>query len=72
MATVMELASFIRKHEPVRFGVVCTKKHIAPSTLYGYIKIMLDVCLDIKYENGVFYVEREKHHRMPDGVLVEK
>lgn len=71
MATVMELASFIRKHKPVRFGVVCTEKHIAPSTLYGYIKIMLDVCTDIHYENGVFHVKRDKHHRMPDGALVE-
>jgi len=71
MATVSELASYIRANAPVKFGEVCTKKHIAPSTLYGYSKIMLDVCNDITYENGVFHVKKEKHHRMPDGALVE-
>jgi len=68
MATINELAAFIRKNAPVKFGVVCTKKHIAPSTLYGYVKIMLDVCDDIHYDNGLFTVE--KHHRLPDGKLV--
>lgn len=71
MATINELAGFIRSNAPVRFGVICTKKHIAPSTLYGYIKILLDVCTDITYENGVFNVIVEKHHRMPNGLPVE-
>lgn len=71
MATINELAGFIRSNAPVSFGVLCTKKHIAPSTLYGYIKIMLDVCTDITYQRGVFYVIVEKHHRQPDGALVE-
>lgn len=68
MATVNELADFIRKNAPIKFGVVCAKKHIAPSTLYNYTRILLDMCSDIRYEGGTFYVE--KHHRMPDGKLV--
>jgi len=65
MATVNELADFIRKNAPIRFGVVAAKKKIAPSTLYGYVKIMLDNCGDIRYEHGVFTIEL--HHRMPNG-----
>lgn len=68
MATVNELAEFIRKNAPIRFGKVAAAKKIAPSTLYGYVKVMLDNTTDIIYEHGVFDVQR--HHRMPDGVLV--
>jgi len=68
MASVNELATYIRKKAPVKFGKVCVDMHLAPSTLYGYTKILLDMCQDIRYENGVFTVE--KHHRMPDGKLV--
>lgn len=68
MATINELAKFIRKNTPVKFGELAVEMHIAPSTLYGYIKILLDKTDDITYERGVFRVER--HHRMPDGKLV--
>jgi len=68
MSTINELADFIRKNAPVRFGKVAVTKHIAPSTLYGYIKILLDLHDDITYQRGTFFVE--KHHRMPNGKLV--
>jgi hypothetical protein len=54
MATVNELAIFIRENAPVKFGQVAAQKKIAPSTLYGYIRIMLDICDDIEFEHGVF------------------
>lgn len=58
-ASVNELATFIRENAPIKFGAVCLKKHIAPSTLYGYVKILLDVCDDIHYDHGVFTVNGE-------------
>jgi hypothetical protein len=67
-ASINELARFIRKTAPVTFGEVCLKMHVAPSTLYGWKKILLDTCSDIHFSNGTFNVE--KHHRMPDGALV--
>jgi hypothetical protein len=56
MATINELAELIRKDAPIEFGLVCAKKHIAPSTLYNYIRVLLPLCKDIKYINGVFEV----------------
>ena len=56
MATANELAEFIRKNAPVKFGQVCIKKQIAPSTLYNYMKILLSVYEDIHYANGEFIV----------------
>lgn len=67
-ASVNELATYIRKEGPVTFGQLCMKMHVAPSTLYGWKKILLDMCPDIRYSHGKFDVER--HHRMPDGALV--
>lgn len=58
-ASITELATYIRKEGPVNFGQVCVKMHIAPSTLYGWKKILLDMCPDIKYSHGVFKVERK-------------
>jgi hypothetical protein len=58
-ASINELASFIRENAPIKFGTVCLKKHIAPSTLYGWKKLLLDVCTDIKYDHGVFKVEKK-------------
>jgi len=67
-ATINELADYIRKHAPVKFGELAMAKKIAPSTLYGYTGILLDTHKDIIYEHRTFTVE--KHHRMPDGKLV--
>jgi len=67
-ALVNELAAYIRKNGPVKFGELCVKMHIAPSTMYGYIRLLKDMCMDITYSHGVFDCER--HHRMPDGKLV--
>jgi len=63
MATVNELADFIRKNAPVRFGKVASSLHIAPSTLYGYMKIMGDLCEDISYSHGVFTINASKLHK---------
>jgi hypothetical protein len=67
-ATINELAEYIRQHAPIKFGELCMVKKIAPSTLYGYIGILLDTHKDIIYEHRTFTVEL--HHRMPDGKLV--
>jgi len=67
-ATVNELTSFIRKNAPVKFGKVASSLHIAPSTLYGYIKIMLDMSEDIEYSHGVFSVKASKLHKKSGGV----
>ena len=56
-ASINELAQFIRENAPIKFGQVCLKKHIAPSTLYGWKKILLDVCTDIEYEHGIFKIK---------------
>jgi len=66
-ASVNELAQFIRENSPIKFGEVCLRKHVAPSTLYGWKKILLDVCPDIHYSHGTFYLER--HHDIASGKL---
>jgi len=58
-ASVNELADYIRKNAPIKFGEVAMKMHVAPSTLQGWKRILLDTCLDIKFSHGVFTVERE-------------
>lgn len=63
-ALLNELTSFIRKNSPVKFGEACVKMHIAPSTMYGYIRLLKDMCTDISYSRGVFYVE--KHLAEPE------
>jgi len=56
MATVNELAEYIREHAPIKFGEVAAAKKIAPSTLYGYVGILLDTHKDIVYEHRTFTV----------------
>lgn len=62
-ATINELAEYIRLHAPVKFGAVCIAKKIAPSTLHGYIRVMLDVTDDIIFEHGTFTVTRSRLQR---------
>jgi len=64
-ALLNELADYIRRNTPVRFGQLCLKMHVAPSTMYGYVRLLLDMYTDITYSRGVFYAPM--HHRMPDG-----
>jgi len=71
MASVNELAAFIRENAPVSFGEVCVKKHIAPSTLYNYMRILKDMVRDIKYENGIFYVTQNGEVTVPTAARVE-
>jgi hypothetical protein len=59
-ATVNELAAFIRENAPIKFGEVCLKKKIAPSTLHGYVRVMLDVCEDIHFSHGLFTLNNKQ------------
>lgn len=61
-ATVNELAEFIRENAPVKFGKLCLAMKIAPSTLYGYIGILLDTHQDIKYSHRTFTVPSQTVH----------
>ncbi|RLC82942.1 MAG: hypothetical protein DRJ03_18300, partial [Chloroflexi bacterium] len=65
MAKLNEVAEIIREHGKISFGDLCTKAHLAPSTLYQYWRAMRDKFHDLHYEGGIFYVVTEKHHRMP-------
>lgn len=60
MSTVNELAEYIREYAPVKFGKLVVEKKIAPSTLYGYVRVMLDLCEDIQFEQGIFSLRVEK------------
>ena len=60
-ASINELAAFIRKEAPVSFGQVALKMHVAPSTLQGWKRVLLDTCEDIKYSHGTFIVTRKEH-----------
>jgi len=65
-----EVAEIIRKHGKIKFGDLCAEAHLAPSTLYQYWRAMRDRYKDLHYEAGVFFVVRERHHRLPNGKLV--
>jgi len=36
------------------FGELCLIMNMAPATMYSYIKMMKNVFLDIRFENGIF------------------
>lgn len=58
-ATTNELAEHIRKHAPIKFGALAMSMKIAPSTLYGYVGILLDTHPDIVYEHRTFSIKKE-------------
>jgi len=70
-ALLNELATYIRQNAPVKFGELCVKMHVAPSTMYGYIRLLKDMCSDISYSRGIFYVEREPDIAASKEVPVE-
>jgi hypothetical protein len=50
------MAQIIRESQgqTIPFGELCLKMSMAPATMYGYMKLMRNVCTDIKYEDGLF------------------
>jgi len=49
-----QMARIIREKKAVPFGELCLIMNLAPATLYQYARLMKNVYLDIKFENGVF------------------
>ena len=49
------MARIIREKKAVPFGEMCLHLDLAPSTVYQYARLLKNVYLDIKFEDGVFY-----------------
>ena len=49
-----KMVKIIREKKAVPFGELCLAMNMAPATMYGYIKLMKNVFLDIRFENGIF------------------
>lgn len=56
MARLNQMARLIREKRAVPIGELCLQMNLAPSTVYQYARLMKNVFLDIKFENGVFQV----------------
>jgi len=56
MARLNQMARLIREKKAVPIGELCLQMNLAPSTVYQYARLMKNVFLDIKFENGVFQV----------------
>jgi len=56
MAKVNKLANIIREAKVIKFGDLCVKGHIAPSTLYSYKKIIEARFKDIVFDGEAFRV----------------
>ena len=54
VARLNKIAEIIREKKAVPFGELCVQIGIAPSTMYGYIRVMKNLFLDIKFEDGLF------------------
>jgi len=54
LAKCNAIARLVRDKKEVTFAQVCLAIHIAPSTLYAYIPILLESFQDIVYEDRVF------------------
>jgi len=50
------MAGIIRDKKAVPMGELCLEMNLAPSTIYQYARLMKNVYLDIKFENGMFSV----------------
>ena len=57
-AKLAKMAAIIREKKAIPFGELCLIMNMAPATMYGYITLMKNVFLDIRYENGVFECTR--------------
>lgn len=71
MATVNDLAALVRSRGTISFGEVLALRHLAPSTLYGYVRALTAMCKDIKYKNGVFVVEEACFSPAPEPARLE-
>lgn len=49
-----QMAKIIREKRAVPFGELCLIMDLAPSTVYNYARMLRNVFLDIKFEDGVF------------------
>jgi len=49
-----QMAKIIREKRVVSFGELCLIMDLAPSTVYNYARMLRNVFLDIKFEDGVF------------------
>jgi len=49
-----QMARIVREKRAVTMAELCMTMDLAPSTLYNYARLMKDIFLDIKFENGVF------------------
>lgn len=64
MARLNQMARLIREKKAVPMGELCMVMNLAPATMYQYARLMKNVYLDIKFENGIFthlpaeYVQR--------------
>ena len=56
MARLNRIAQIVREKKAVPIGELCLQMNMAPSTMYQYARIMRNVFLDIKLENGIFQV----------------
>jgi len=54
MSRLNQMARIIREKKAVPMGELCMQMNLAPSTIYQYTRLMKNVYLDIKFENGVF------------------
>lgn len=53
-ARLNQMARIIREKKAVPFGELCLQMNLAPATMYQYARLLKNVYLDIKFENGVF------------------
>ena len=51
-----QMASIIREKKAVPLGELCMQMNLAPATIYQYARLLKNVFLDIKFEDGVFFV----------------
>ena len=49
-----QMARIIREKKAVPFGELCLHLNLAPSTVYQYARLLKNVYLDIKFEDGIF------------------
>jgi predicted DNA-binding transcriptional regulator YafY len=53
-ARLNQMARIIREKKAVPMGELCLMMNLAPATIYQYARLLKNVYLDIKFENGVF------------------
>lgn len=53
-ARLNQMAEIIREKKAVPMGELCLIMNLAPATMYQYARLMKNVFLDIKFENGIF------------------